>query len=185
MHGLGLRESAQSAAAAFVRSCNSIHELASRLLSVDFDQLHFPDEDTTSALFPNIPISSASQHNLQAILDQRQYDHLFQSRSIRDHARLNALAHSSGTSSGWLKVIPQPSLGLAIPGPEFVVGLRLWLGVSLFPSSPLCTCLSSIDCFGDHLLGCSYGPIRIHCHGASISILHHALLPDHSGALNE
>jgi len=42
-------------------------------------------------------------------------------------------------SSGWLKAIPQSSLGLAIHGPEFVVGLRLWLGIPLFPSpSSLC-----------------------------------------------
>jgi len=98
---------------------------------------------------------------------------------------LNALAHSSGTSSGWLKAIPLPSLGLAIPGPEFVVGLRLWLGVSLFPFPPLCICLSSIDCFGDHLLGCSHGPMRIRHHDALVSILHHALLQDHPGVLKE
>jgi len=98
---------------------------------------------------------------------------------------LNALAHSSGTSSGWLKAIPQPSLGLAIPGPEFVVGLCLWLGVSLFLSSPLCTCLSSIDYFGDHLLGCPHSPMRIRHHDALVSILHHALLQDHPGALKE
>ena len=103
-------------------------------------------------------------------LNQRQYDHLFQFSSIRDHVCLNALAHSSGASSGWLKAIPQPS------GPEFVVGLRLWLGVSLFPSSPLCTCLSSIDCFGDHLLGYSHGPNRIRRHDALVKIPHHALL---------
>ena len=134
-------------------------------------------------MFPNIPISSASQHDLQAILDQRQYDHLFQSR---EHAHLHALAHSSGTKFfGWLTAIPQPSLGLAIPGPEFVVGLGLWLGVSLFPPSPLCTCLFSIDYFGDHLLGCSHGPMRIHRHDALVSILHHALLQDHPGALKE
>jgi len=131
--GLGLRESSQSAAAAFVGSCNSIHDLASQLLSVNFDQLHFPDEDATAAMFPNLPISAASQHNLQAILDRHQYDHLFNSCSIRDCARLNALPHSSGTSSGWLKAIPQPSLGLVIPGPEFIVGLCIWLSVSFSP----------------------------------------------------
>jgi len=101
-------------------------------LSVNIDQLHFPDEDAAAASFHNIPISAASQHDLQAILDQHQYDHLFNSCSIRDSVHLNALAHSSGTSSGWLKAIPQPSLGVAIPGSEFVVGLCLWLEVSLF-----------------------------------------------------
>ena len=58
----------------------------------------------------------------------------------------------TSTSSGWLKAIPRVR-GLAIPGPEFVIGLRIWLGVSLFPLSPLCTCLSTIDNYGDHLLG--------------------------------
>jgi len=84
-----------------------------------------------------------------------------------------------------LKRFPQPSLCLATPGPELTVGLHLWLGVSLFPPSPLCTCLSSIDCFGDHLLGCSQGPMRIRRHNALVSILHHALLQDHPGALKE
>ena len=98
---------------------------------------------------------------------------------------MTALYHSSGTSSGWLKAIPSTSLGLAIPGPEFIVGLRLWLGVSLFPISPLCTCLSSIDCFGEDLLGCSHGPMRIRRHDALVNILHHALLQDHPGVLTE
>ena len=95
---------------------------------------------------------------------------------------LNILAHSSDTSSGWLKMIPPT---LPIPGPELVVGLRLWLGVSLFPSSQLCTYLSSIDCFGDHLLGCSHGPMRICRDDVLFIILHHALLQDHPEALKE
>ena len=152
--GLGLQESTQSAAVAFIGSCNSIRDLASRLLFIASDQLHFPDEDT--AMFSEIPISSASQHDLQALLDQHQFNHHFASCSIWDRAQLTALSHSSGTSSSWLKAIPSTSLGLAISGPEFIVGLRLWFGVSMFPISPLCTCLSSIDCFGGHLLGCSY-----------------------------
>ena len=69
--------------------------------------------------------------------------------------------------------------------PEFIVGLHLWLGVSLFPISPLFTCLSSIDCFGDHLLGCSHGPMRIRRHDALVNILHHSLLQDHPGVLKE
>ena len=141
-------------------SCNGIDDLASRRLFIASDQLHFPDEDAAAAMFSDIPISSASQHDLQALLDQHQFSHHFASCSIRDCAWLTALSHSAGTSSGWLKAIPSISLGLAIPGPEFIVGLRLWLGVSLFPICPLCTCLSSIDCFGDHLLGCSHGPMQ-------------------------
>ena len=94
---------------------------------------------------------------------------------------MTALSYSSGTSSGWLEAIPSITLGLAIPGPEFVVGLHIWLGVSLFPPSPLCTCLSN---FGDHLLGCSQGPMRI-CRHALVNVVYNALAQDHPGVLKE
>ena len=83
------------------------------------------------------------------------------------------------------QAIPQVSLALAIPGPEFVVGLRLWLGIPLFPLSPLCVCLTSIDQFGDHLLECSHGPMRIRRHDALVYIVCHALSQSHSGVLKE
>ena len=110
---------------------------------------------------------------------------MFASVGIHDQTRLNALAHPSGTDSGWLKAIPRACLGLSISDPEFVIGLCLWLGVSLFPVSPLCTCLSTVDSFGDHLLGCSHGPIRIQCHDALANILYNALSQDHPGVLKE
>ena len=128
---------------------------------------------------------SASQKDLQATLDKHLFDDLFASFGIRDQARLTALSHPSGTSSGWLKAIPRVSLGLAIPGPEFVIGLHIWLGVSLFPLSPLCTCLSTIDNYGDHLLGCSQGPMRIRQHDALVNIIYNALSQDHPGVLKE
>jgi len=93
--------------------------------------------------------------------------------------------HSSGTSSGWLKAIPQPSLGLAFSPHDFVIAILLWLGVPLFPLLPLCACLSVIDQFGDHLLGCSHGPLRIQRHNALVSVVHQALLQDHPGVLRE
>ena len=65
------------------------------------------------------------------------------------------------------------------------MGLCLWLGVALFPHSPLCTCLSPIDCFGDHLLGCSHGPMRICRHDSLVDILCNALSQDHPGVLKE
>ena len=105
--------------------------------------------------------------------------------TIRDQARLRALSHSSGTSSGWLKALPQPALDLAIPPHDCTIALRLWLGIPLFPSLPLCTSLSvRIDQFGDHLLGCSHGPLRIQRHNALVSVVHHALLQDHPGVVS-
>ena len=73
--------------------------------------------------------------------------------------------------------------------PQFVpfnyICVRLWLGVTLFPLSPLCTCLSSIDSFGDHLLGCSHGPTRIRCHDTLVNIIYNALSQDNPGVLKE
>ena len=159
--------------------------------AVDINQLSFPNEEDAAILLSESGISSghllfsASQKDLQATLDKHLFDDLFASFGIRDQARLTALSHPSGTSSGWLKAIPRVSLGLAIPGPEFVIGLRIWLGVSLFPLSPLCTCLSTIDNYGDHLLGCSQGPMRIRRHDALVNIIYNALSQDHPGVLRE
>jgi len=113
------------------------------------------------------------------------YDKLFASANLRDQAYLTALSHSAGASSGWLKAIPQSSLDRTIPGPEFVVGLHLWLGIPLFLVPPLCVCLSPIDCFGDHLLECSHGLLRIFHHNALVDIVCHALSQSHPGVLNE
>ena len=77
------------------------------------------------------------------------------------------------------------SLALAIPGPEFIVGLRLWLGFPFFPLSPLCMCLAPIDQFGDHLLECFHGPMRIRSHDALVEIICEALSQNHPGVLKE
>jgi len=122
---------------------------------------------------------------LQAILDGHQYNQLLSSLNIREHAHLTALSHSSGANSGWLKAVPQISLGLSIPGPEFVVALRLWLGIALFPLSPLCVCLSTIDHCGDHLLECSHGSMCIRRHDALVDIVYHALSQSHTGVHKE
>ena len=183
--GLGLHESERSAAPAFVGSCNSSHILVSRLVETFDVFMPFPGEDCSLTFFEDMSVSvlqNSSQTDLQAILDDSLFKQLVSSSTIRDQARLRALSHSSGTSNGWLKALPQPALGLAIPPHDFTIALRLWLGIPLFPSLPLCTCLSVIDQFGDHLLGCSHGPLRIQRHNALVSIVHHALLQDHPGA---
>ena len=98
-------------------SCNSVRELASTLLSVDINQLSFPNEEDAATLLSESGISSghllfsASQKDLQATLDKHLFDDLFASFGICDQARLTALSHPSGTSSGWLKAIPRVSLG--------------------------------------------------------------------------
>jgi len=74
---------------------------------------------------------------------------------------------------------------LAFSPRDFIIALCLWLGIPLFPLLPLCTCLSVIDQFGDHLFGCSCSPLHIQCHDALVNIIHHALLQEHPGVLRE
>ena len=112
---------------------------------------------STFSFFPT------SQTDLQLHLDEHFYSEVLLQQSIRDRARLLALSDSSGLACAWLQVIPCPQLGLAIPPAEFVVALRLWLGIPVFSDadSPLCVCGQMVDHFGDHLIGCGHGPLRI------------------------
>ena len=66
-------------------------------------------EDCSLAFFEGMSVSvlhNSSQTDLQAILDDSLFKQLVSSSTIRDQARLRALSHSSGTSSGWLKALP-------------------------------------------------------------------------------
>jgi len=64
--------------------------------------------------------------NLQASLDGQLFSQLSNTSNIHDQAHLCAISHSSGTSRGWPKAIPQPSF-------DVVIVLRSWLDVPLFP----------------------------------------------------
>ena len=126
-------------------------------LAPNFDVTSFfPGENCAISYFQSLSILPSnfisSQNDLQASVDDQLFASIFNTSTIRDQARLRAVAYSSGVSSGWLKAIPQPTLGLAFSPHEFVIAVRLWLGVPLFPLLPLCTCLSVINQFGDHLL---------------------------------
>ena len=128
--GLGLRESQSSSHPAFLGSCNSARFLVSRL-APNFDVTSFfPGENCAISYFQSLsilPSNFSSQNDLQASLDDQLFASIFNTSTIRDQARLRAVAHSSGVSSGWLKAIPQPTLGLAFSPHEFVIAVRLWL----------------------------------------------------------
>ena len=59
--------------------------------------------------------------------------------------------------------------------------LRYWLGIPFFPASVRCSCGTVIDGFGDHILSCGNGPLRICRH----DVIWHTLLQDHSGYKKE
>ena len=111
------------------------------------------------------------------MLDDDQFQDLFQLSSIRDQALLNSI-HTGQFTCSWLQAIPNPNLGLAVVGPEFICALRYWLGIPFFNSSRLCVCGSTLDQHGDHLLGCGHGPLHIRRHDVLCHILFQALLQD-------
>ena len=120
----------------------------------------------------------ASQKSIQRALDLHSFHSLKGSLPLRDQARLNTISSSVGS---WLRAIPNPNLGRAMLPQEFVIAVRLWLGIKLFPSSPQsvrCPCGQVIDCYGDHLLGCGQGPLRIKRHDSIRDIIWQSLILD-------
>ena len=131
-------------------------------------------------MFTSFPFSSTSQTTLQSAIDDQTYSNILSQYSIRDRACLLALSDSSGLACTWLWALPSPQLGPALPPAEFVVALRLWLGIPVFSEAgpALCSCHQLVDRFSDHLIGCSHGPLCIRHHNTLCDIIYYALLED-------
>ena len=199
--GLGLREASRASPAAFLGCCISSFALCSQLLSTfsgsTITLSSIPGEELAiahlSALLsgtsvPEVPDSqlSEAQRIFQSQLDACQSNSLLSSCSLRDQARIRAIS-SHSCASAWLRAIPSASLGLTMSRQEFVCSLWYWLGIPILSSadSVRCSCGSVVDQFGDHLLGCGHGPMRIRRHDALCDIVFHALLQDNSGCKRE
>ena len=96
--------------------------------------------------------------------------------------QVNTLTEDEDQSTGYIRVPPP-----CISRQEFVCSLWYWLGIPIFSStdSVCCSCGSAVDQFGDHLLGCSHGPMRIRRHDVLCDVIFHALLQDNSGCRRE
>lgn len=72
-------------------------------------------------------------------------------------------------------------------GPIFIVAVKIWLGMAMFSMnpSPRCACNNVIDPYGDHLVGCAHGPLRIARHNGLRDVIWHALLQDDSNTRRE
>ena len=117
--------------------------------------------------------------SLQSQIECSIFANLKESHSLRDNACLNtvSLIHAAA----WLLAIPNSKLGLAMALHEFVIAVKLWLGIPIspdFPKAILCMCGHTIDSFGDHLLGCGHGSLRSRRHNAlrDISITRYLLM---------
>ena len=156
---LGLRDSVNTIVLAYLGCCNDVRSLSCALL--DLSYIVFPGESSLHSSWSCGSDYSSTQHAFQVPHDNERYQSLVSNCSIHNRTHLLAASDSSGCSSAWLKAMLNPSLGLAMPVTELVVAVHIWLGIPLFPTAQLCTCSSSINCYGDHLLGCSYGPLHI------------------------
>ena len=146
MGGLGLCDSQHSSHPSFLGSLNSARVLVSRLIETFDATSSMLREDSALSYSDNLSISTSSvssQCELQASLENQLFSQIFNTSNIRDQAHLHAVFHSSGTSSGWLKEIPQPSLGLALSSHDFVIALSHMDGYSAFP---LVTALYMLVC---------------------------------------
>ena len=155
MGGLGIRQASDMTYAAYLGSCSAIKELVCRLLGLSFDSdFMLVSEDLAQRTFINLftssfPFASTSQTTLQSAIDDQTYSNILSQCNIRDQARLLTLSDSSGLVCAWLRALPSPQLGLALPPAEFVVALRLWLGIPIFPEADpaLCSCHQLVDRF--------------------------------------
>ncbi|XP_062520169.1 uncharacterized protein LOC134195179 [Corticium candelabrum] len=71
---------------------------------------------------------------------------------------------------------------------EFVIAIRIWLGIPLFPFPPpslKCVCGQVLDPFGNHLVSCGHGPLRIKCHDALCKVIYQALLTNNKHVKRE
>ena len=164
---LGIYQTSDVCYAAYLGSCSANKDLVCRLLGLDFDTDfvlvgEVLAQQSFSQLFtsPSFDFLSISQTLLQSTLDDHIYSNILSCCSIHNRACLLAISDSSGFFCAWLQILPAPQLGLAIPPAEFIVALRLWLGIPVF--SRVDFFLSSfhqlVDCFGDHLIGSGHGP---------------------------
>ena len=68
---------------------------------------------------------------------------------------------------------------------EFMIAVKLWLGIPLFPDFPKAICCMyghAIDSFEDHLLGCRHASLQSRHHNALRDIIYHTLLVDDVGS---
>ena len=208
--GLGLREASRTAPAVFIGSCNSTRKLLSQLLghtvamsSVDRSE-HFtlassdqnlviPGELSTReklmSVFSHhedIDLMSSKQHELQVVLDSSLLRKIKAESNLREKARLNSV--SARHSGAWLMAIPNQKLGLVMSPQEFMVALRMWLGIPVFPAPPSsvrCPCGTVIDPHGDHVLGCGHGSLRNKRHDALCDVIFNSVLVDNHDCKKE
>jgi hypothetical protein len=171
--GLGLRNTATHAAAAYlssrVRSRQQAEALRSAAAGAPPDCQHVSDalEALNRLTAPSKQLSAAAldpkstrQGALSGLIEDRQAASLLERASLAGRARLRAVAMPH--AGAWLTVIPSRELGLALAPAEFSTAARLRLGCA---GGGVCeVCGASMDDEGQHALQCQLGGDMIHKH---------------------
>ena len=173
------------------KACNSLNitnlHFSRPLVSGDYEShlqiCHYLKSKHGSS---TLDFSTAAQRQIQSEFDSDLVKYLLNTASLQDRARLHSI--STSHAGAWLRAIPNFNLGLSMSPHEFVIAVRLWLGIKMFPSSPatvLCSCDQHIGTFGDHLLSCGIGPERTHRHNALAEVIFQALLVENRDVMRE
>ena len=96
------------------------------------------------------------QKELSKLVEEADFNGLLSSHKIRDQARLRALTCKG--ASAWLNAIPSFHMRQVFPNAQYVILLRLWLGLNVYDSEfPCPTCGNHMDVSGFHALTCKSG----------------------------
>ncbi len=158
--GFGFRQAKATAPAAFISSCNSTRQFHF-VTPTMFRHLVRPTLQPQQHLMPHFldtylekmkltvilgtffadfhkevttDLSSMSQKSRQSQIECSVFANLKESCSLQENARLNTA--SSIHATAWLREIPNPKLGLAMVSHEFLIAVKLWLGIPIFPYFP-------------------------------------------------
>jgi hypothetical protein len=172
MGGMGIRSAVCHAPAAYIASRSSTKTLVSKITggaTLDDQMLdslarlrQWSGRDNWLTL-ENVDVP-LTQHSLSQAIDSNLQEQLISSlSSAREKARFHSVSDSH--SGDWLKVVPSPSLGLALSSAEFKFASLYRLGLPMYPESSSCSsCQQTNDSMGDHAVGCGGDRDRIARH---------------------
>ena len=156
---LGLRSASESSPAAFLGSCNATRDLVQRLLEAEssrnvstWDSMNLCTTQSSFSQTLTLPgeikererfsaqlenhigtdepaFFTSPQKALQSQLDVIHFQSLKDMSSVRDTARLITIP--SAYAGAWLRAIPNQNLGLSMLQHEFIIAIRIWLGITV------------------------------------------------------
>ena len=170
--GLGLRMARKHAAAAYLASRCAAGSIMQEVRKME-EQPAVEEEralrDLNDQLGDPLTIEEVIHHtqrSLSALIDAQSFLQLNEAITEEiDKTRLNCVTREG--AGDWLDVVPSKSLGLHLRKDEFLIAVKLRLGVKVFRGEgecPMDRCRSHSDAYGFHAVGCGINGERISRH---------------------